>query len=397
MSADYSSDLLAVRCPETLEVAADLAGLEARLEGVPDRAAVFLIHARQGAPYLARTTLLRRRLRRLLREPAQLSRRLNLREIASRVEYWPVGSRLESSLLLYELAKLYFPAAYVSYLKLRFPPYLKVILQNPFPRTQVTTRLSGARALYYGPFRRRAAAEQFHNQVLDLFQVRRCQEDLAPSPEHPGCIYGEMNLCLRPCQLAVSREEYGGEVSRLVEFLSTAGRSLVEVVAAARDRLSEEMNFEEAARQHRRLEKIQQVLRWRDDLAEDPSRLCGVAVTASAVVGAAELWFFCQGGWQAPRRVSFEVANGRPVSLDHRLRDLAATLQSRPLRPSQRQEHLALLARWYYASWRDGEWIRLDGLDRLPYRKLVGAVARAAAATASPRWPSTPSTPPGAA
>jgi hypothetical protein len=394
-AANSSAGLLEARLPETIEVAGDAAGLEDRLGAVPDGAGVFLVRLREGAPYLGRTALLRRRLRRLLREPGELSRRLNLRGLASHVEYWLVGSRLESSLLLYELARRHFPETYVSYLKLRFPPYVKAILSNPFPRTQVTTRLSGARAFHYGPFRNRAAAEQFDKEVLDLFQVRRCPENLEPSPDHPGCIYGEMSLCLRPCQAAVSRHEYASEVSRLVEFLASRGRSLLEVIAAARDRLSEEMNFEEAARQHQRLEKVQQVLRLRDELAEDSSRLCGVAVTASAVAGAAELWFFCQGGWQPPLRVSFEVADGKPVPLDRRLREMVAGLQPRAPRGGERQEHLALLARWYYSSWRDGEWLRLEALDRLPYRKLVAAVARAV--TASLPSPSRPSTPPGAA
>jgi hypothetical protein len=313
------------------------------------------------------------------------------------------------------VARRHFPETYVSYLKLRFPPYLKVILSNPFPRTQITTRLSGAASFHFGPFRNRAAAEQFQNQVLDLFQVRRCQEDLSPSPEHPGCIYGEMNLCLRPCQAVVSRDEYGGEVSRLVEFLATGGRSLAEVVTAARDRLSAELNFEEAARQHKRLEKIQQVARLRDELCEDASRVCGVAVTTSAAPGAAELWFLWHGVWQPPFRVDFQIADGRPVSLDQRLRELIGGLAPRSARPSERAEHLALLARWYYSSWRDGEWIRVDGIDRLPYRKLVAAVTRAAAGapgplpdsrgsvrsqarervlSASPPSPSRPSTPP---
>jgi hypothetical protein len=43
----------------------------------------------------------------------------------------------------------------------------------------------------------------------------------------------------------------------------------------------------------------------------------------------------------------------------------------------ERQEYLALLARWYYSTWRDGEWIALDG-EEPPYRKLVNAVHRVA-------------------
>ena len=361
--------------PQVLELARDPGVLES-FEAVPDHPAVFLIHLRDAAPYLSRTTLLRRRLRRLLRADSTPSRMLNLRAKAERVEYWLVGSRLEASLILYELARQYFPEDYRVRLRLRPPPFMKIILTNPFPRSQVTTRLGGARALYYGPFRSRSAAEQFQAGFLDLFQIRRCEEDLSPSPSHPGCIYGEMNLCLRPCQQAVSREEYLSEVERAVEFLRTQGRSLREVLSAARERLSQELNFEEAARQHRRIEKVEQTLRLRDELAADVERVCGVAVTASTAPASVELWFLLRGAWQATRRLDCRPEAASGLSMDRRLRDLAASVSDRAIASRIREEHLCLLARWYYSSWRDGEWIGFETPDEIPYRRLVRAISR---------------------
>jgi excinuclease UvrABC nuclease subunit len=113
---------------------------------------------------------------------------------------------------------------------------VKLILSNVFPRTQITTRVSGGRSLFYGPFANRAAADQFEGQFLELFQIRRCQEDLVTSPDHPGCIYGEMGRCLRPCQEVVTVEEYAGEVRRVNDFLSTRGESLLSSAAGARER-----------------------------------------------------------------------------------------------------------------------------------------------------------------
>jgi excinuclease ABC subunit C len=363
--------------PETIEIVAG--DLDRRLESVPDRAAVFQIWPRQGPPYLARTNVLRRRLKRLLGERTGASRMLNLRSVASRVEYWFTGSRLEAGLLFYKLALQHFPETYLELLKLRMPHYVKVILSNPFPRTQVTTRLGSGASLYFGPFRTRASAELFESQALDLFQVRRCQEDLEPRPDHPGCIYGEMNMCLRPCQQAVSPAEYRSEVDRLVQFLETEGRSATEPLAASRDRLSEEMDFEAAARQHKQLEKVQQVLRLRDELAREIGSLHGVAVTQSAAPGSVELWFVAGGCWQPPVRFGFEIVEGKTISLDHRLREVVAGLDRRRPPVRERQEHLALLARWYYSSWRDGEWLPFDSFDRVPYRKLVRAISRIAA------------------
>jgi len=364
--------------PTVIDLAAAPEAVEARIAATPDRPSVFLIWPREGAPYLGRTGVLRRRLTRLLGERPGLSRWLNLRPVARRVEYWLAGSALETRLLFYELARRHFPETYLELAKLRMPPYVKLLLSNSFPRTQITTRLTGGRSLYCGPFRTRAAAEQFEAATLELFQIRRCQEDLTPSPEHPGCIYGEMSKCLRPCQQAVTADEYRTEVDRMVAFLQTDGRSLVEPLAAARERLSEELRFEDAAREHARIEKVQEVLRLRDSLAADIDRLCGVAVTASGEPGAVELWFVVAGCWQPPLRFGFEVVEGRTISMDHRLREMVAAIQPRRLGLEERQEHLALLARWYYSSWRDGEWLPFPGLDRVPYRKLVNAISRMA-------------------
>ena len=361
-----------------IEVPDDLAELDAALEALPNSPAVFVLWPREGEPHLSRTALLRRRLLRLLKEREKPSRLLNLRHTVRRIEYRLTGSALESAVVMYEQARRLFPESYLEILRLRMPPYIRIVLNNEFPRSFVTTHLTRAAGLHFGPFRSRASAERFESQFLDLFQMRRCQEDLEPSPEHPGCIYGEMGLCLRPCQQVVGAAEYGHEIARVVEFLRTDGRSLAEAIAHSRDRLSEEMRFEDAARQHKRYEKVQEVLKLRDELARDVDRLHGVAITRSLEREAVEMWFLREGNWQGPQRFSFEVKEGKTVSLDRKLRETFAAVEPRKLTMRERQEYLALTARWYYSSWRDGEWLGFDSYDDIPYRKLVNAVSRVA-------------------
>jgi excinuclease ABC subunit C len=347
--------------------------LDEEVAALPNTDGVFLVWAGDRSAYLAKTSMLRRRLLRILKPAESHRRSLNLREVATRVEYWLTGSGFESMLIHYALARRNFPEDYERLVKLRMPAYLKLILSNEFPRTQVTTRLAAGEALYYGPFRTRGAAELFENQSLDLFQIRRCQENLEPSPLHAGCIYGEMNMCLRPCQQVVTREEYLSEVHRVEDFLTGNGAALVNVTSAARDRLSEEMDFEEAARQHKRLERIQEVLASRDDLVVDIDKLYGVAIAPSNVPDCVLLWFMCQGVWQAPR--TFSLVSQQ--SLDARLRELVASIEPAVVPLPEKQEHLALLARWHYSTWSDGEWTGFRGLDQVPYRKLVRAISRA--------------------
>lgn len=337
--------------------------LDRLIEDAPDAPAVFAIFAEEGEPYLARTTMLRRRLKRLLGPQAKL---FSLRAVAKHVEFVRTASKLDAALTHYQWARKYFPDDWQKRVRLRFPSWVKLILSNEFPRTQVTARVSGGESQFFGPFRTRVAAEGFESQFLDLFQIRRCPEDLAPSTEHPGCIYGEMNLCLRPCQMAVSIDEYAGEVKRVRDFLVTGGQALCTTITAARDRASDALEFEDAQRHQKRLEKVNDVLKLRDELTTDISTLSGIAVLPSVEVGYVRLQPFTAGWWQPA--IEFPLA-GAGMSMDTRLRSVLETEPSRGT-VAERNEHCALLTQWFYSSWRDGEWIGAP----VSYRKLVRAI-----------------------
>lgn len=341
------------------------------LDAIPDRPAVFLLWAGEGKPYLARAGLLRRRLRRLISERDRVSRVLNLRGVADRIEYWPTGSQLESALIHLELAQHHYPEDWPRMTRLRPPAFLKLTTENMFPRTLITSKLG--RGLFYGPFSSRAAAEHFEGGLLDLFQIRRCEENLSPSPDHPGCIYGEMNRCLRPCQQIVSIDEYRSEAARVEQFLRTGGASLIETAEAARERASAAMQFEEAERLHQRVVRITEVQGLIGPLARSLDMLAGVAVTLSVHWQVVELWFMLGGCWQEPLRLSLSETAGAGQSMDHRLRDMIGKLKPQG---SPNLEHLAILVRWHGSSWRDGEWIGFDSLEKIPYRRLVNAIGR---------------------
>jgi len=66
--------------------------------------------------------------------------------------------------------------------------------------------------------------------------------------------------------------------------------------------------------------------------------------------------------------------------VDARLRDAFAAVEPRKLTARERQEYLALLSRWYYSSWCDGEFLRFESFEDIPYRKLVHAINRVARA-----------------
>ena len=144
-----------------------------------------------------------------------------------------------------------------------------------------------------------------------------------------------------------------------------------------RDRFSADMEFEEAARQHRRLEKIQSVWRLRDELATGAATMNGVAVLKSPTPNTVTLIFLLDGAWQTPIELNLLPADGHPISLDRRLRELVESQTPALITQSERAEHLAILARWFYSTWRDGEWLNFPDAQTLSYRKLVNMVHRA--------------------
>jgi len=345
------------------------------VESVANKPAVFLLWPREGKPYLARTNVLRRRLLRMLR---------TVGEAVERIEYQHTGSKLESQFLLRDLARTHLGEDYRRQIRLRLPPYVKLVLSNAFPRTQVTTHLGRVEAVYFGPFRNRSTATHFESEFLDLFQLRRCQDDLVPSADHPGCMYGEMGRCLRPCQLAVGPEEYRGEAMRVADFLQTCGHSLLDPAVAARERLSAEMDFEGAAMMHQRLRRVEDVLGLSDEMARDVNRLNAVTITPSAQPESVDLGWIRRGAWQGFRRLEFALADGQTISLDARLRETAGLIAETRPATVDRMEHLAILSRWFYSSWRDGEMLIVDDWNKMPWRKLVNAVSRVAKGPQTP-------------
>jgi excinuclease ABC subunit C len=350
--------------------------------GLPPRPAVCLIEPREDKadPFLIRTQDLRRRLQRLLGVLDVNSKRLNLQSFARSVRYRLTGSALEQTFTYYQNAKQFLPHRYTKILRLRPPAVLKVSLRNTYPRCFVTRRIpvddTGAptAGAYYGPFPSRKSAEAFAERALDLFKVRRCQIKIRRDPTFPGCIYSEMKMCLAPCFAGCSKEEYDAEVQRLVQFLETDGNSLRAAIEQERERASDDLDFERAAAIHKRIEKIDDVLRGKPDLPRRIQDLNAVILQRAAEDQTIAAYAVRGGRLAEPCFVRFAEIAGQPRSAEQIFRDYLE--QPADIAPSKNDlgEHLWLVARWYYSNPREGE-IFFQEKD-WPYRKILRACSR---------------------
>ena len=388
--------------------------------GLPSKPAVCLVELNDAnaEPLLIRTQDLRRRLQRLLGPPDPASKRLNLRSLARGVRYRAVGSTFEQSLTYYQHAKKLFPQRYRDLLRMHPPAVLKVSLRNAYPRCYVTRHISvdssgtPTAGSYYGPFPSRGAALAFANRALDFFKMRRCQIKIRRDPTFPGCLYSEMKMCLAPCFAGCSKEEYDAEVQRFVKFLESSGESLRVTFESERERASDDLDFERAATLHKKVEKLDEVLRGRPDLARRIQALNAVILQRGAgeqVVAA----YRVQGGKLCePFFLPFGEIASQPRSAEQIFRnyldpaadsasapqlpmDLAKgaeqpaggqMVEQLPLSKGELSEHLWLVARWFYSNPRTGEIFFREKND-WPYRRILRACSRLLAPPESPKEP----------
>jgi excinuclease ABC subunit C len=375
---------------------------------VPAHPGVFLIETRASGsaaaqkPYLSRTADLRRAAERLLRVPEAASKRLNLRERAATFRYRVTGSRFEQLVVLYAQARARVPSAYRDFLRLRAPAMLKINLRSAYPRCYVTRRILSDGGFYFGPFASRQMAENFSSRFLDLFKIRRCQIKIRRDPSFPGCIYSEMKMCLAPCFAGCTKEEYDAEIAQVVEALESQGASVRAAVEREREAASELTDFERAAALHKRLEKISGVFRGLPEIVRRAENLSAVilqrgsrdkTVAVFAVVNGVigEPLFLCFDELSQPRSVEeiirehFQKLEQSPgvsgVEACDTMSTGVADSRSRD-DGSRREEHLWILARWFYSKPREGEILFREG--DWPYRRVLRACARVLAAQTAP-------------
>ena len=352
------------------------------LSSVPAAPAVFLLRGAdaQAEPYVTKTANLRRRLQRLLGPVEERTKKLNLRDRVRGIEYAPTGSDFESGFLLYSVLRAVFPKTYQKRLRFRFAPFVKLHLENEYPRASITTRVGrlGGRSLYYGPFVSRVAAEKFMNDSLDFFKMRRCVDDLHPDPKFPGCIYSEMKMCLAPCFKGCSDDEYVTEVNRVQAYFDSSGDSLQRELSAERESASGRLAFEDAAAIHARVEKLKPILSQLPEIVQRLDRLSALMIQPSHMAGSVTFFRVDAGKISGPIPFCIQSAeHAKSQPMESRVQVALDTFPpAKAGSASETMEHLALLKRWFYRGSRTGELFFADTKGELPMRRIVRGISR---------------------
>ncbi|MEZ4689457.1 MAG: exonuclease domain-containing protein [Ignavibacteria bacterium] len=169
--------------------------LKLTLKDFPRSPGVYFMKAKDGEIiYIGKAKSLRERISSYFRYNSELPvkiRRL-INNIAA-IEYEVTNSELSALILESKLIKQHKPRFNSAIKRFRYHPYLKIDVQNDYPRIEKVYEIENDGANYYGPFRSGLTVNRLLKDIDDEFKLRKCDyKKLKPSREHSTCMYYEM-------------------------------------------------------------------------------------------------------------------------------------------------------------------------------------------------------------
>ncbi|MGH7604464.1 MAG: excinuclease ABC subunit UvrC [Gemmatimonadaceae bacterium] len=232
-----------------------------KLAHLPDGPGVYLWKGRDGSTlYVGKAKRLRSRVRSYFsNDQLESVKTRHLVGLIADLDTIVVPSEAHALILEANLIKEYRPRFNIALRDDKSYPYIKVTLQEPFPRVYVTRRLEDDGARYFGPYTDVGAMRRALNVVKRIFTVRSCNYDMpAQMPERP-CLDYYIKRCKAPCILAQSQHDYRAMIDEVVLFLSGRPDEVVRRVKQRMDLASEQLDFERAAELRDALQHLEQM------------------------------------------------------------------------------------------------------------------------------------------
>ena len=228
--------------------------IEKALAVLPDKPGVYLMHDSTGRViYVGKAKNLNNRVRSYFRASGRQS--VKVEAMVSHVddlETIMTDSEIEALILECNLIKKYRPRYNIMLRDDKSYPYLKVTLQEEFPRMYITRRVIKDGGKYYGPYPDVGALRSTMKLLRSLFPVRNCRN---MNQERP-CLQYHIQRCLAPCAGKVSRQEYGELVKSICLALDGKTQELRKTLKQNMQEASENYAFEQAARYRDQLQAV---------------------------------------------------------------------------------------------------------------------------------------------
>lgn len=221
---------------------------------LPDKPGVYLMHDKEGKViYVGKAVVLKNRVRSYFRKLASHTPKVKamVSKIAD-IETIVTSSEVEALILECNLIKKYRPRYNIMLKDDKTYPYLKVTVNEEYPRLYVTRKQVRDGARYYGPYADAGAMHATLKLLRNMFPLRTCRNMNAERP----CLNYHIKRCLAPCAGLVSKAEYNSMIKSVCMVLDGRTADLEKDLKRRMYEASENYAFEEAARLRDQLQAV---------------------------------------------------------------------------------------------------------------------------------------------
>ena len=220
-----------------------------RLAKLPTQPGVYLFRDdRKQVLYVGKAKALRPRVRSYFQREADLSpKNRELVKLIDDVETIVVGSEGEALILEANLIKEHRPRFNILMRDDKKYPYIKVTVQEPFPRVYVTRRVTNDRSRYFGPYTSVGPMRQALELIKRLHTVRSCRYKLPKEVPERACLDYHIGRCKAPCVDLQTEDDYRGMIDEIIRILEGDTEGLRSVIEERMHEASAALDFERAA------------------------------------------------------------------------------------------------------------------------------------------------------
>ena len=224
--------------------------IEEELKKLPGKPGVYIMHGEKDEIiYVGKAVSLKNRLRQYFQSSRNKGAKIEqMVTHITRFEYIVTDSELEALVLECNLIKEHRPKYNTMLKDDKTYPFIKVTVNEPYPRVLFSRTMKKDKAKYFGPYTSSTAVKDVIELVRKIYMVRSCNRNL---PRDCGkdrpCLYYHMKQCTAPCQGNVSEEAYKQNIGQVLHFLNGNFQETIDQLTEKMMAASEDMRFEDAA------------------------------------------------------------------------------------------------------------------------------------------------------
>ena len=224
--------------------------IEDELKKLPGKPGVYIMHGEKDEIiYVGKAVSLKNRVRQYFQSSRNKGAKIEqMVTHITRFEYIVTDSELEALVLECNLIKEHRPKYNTMLKDDKTYPFIKVTVNEPYPRVLFSRTMKKDKAKYFGPYTSSTAVKDVIELVRKIYMVRSCNRNL---PRDCGkdrpCLYYHMKQCTAPCQGNVSEEAYKQNIGQVLHFLNGNFQETIDQLTEKMMAASEEMRFEDAA------------------------------------------------------------------------------------------------------------------------------------------------------